>query len=335
MAKRKIKLHPMRVLIVTNGWPTPEHPEWVPFIVQQVDFLRRAGVDVEVFSFQGRKRPALYLKAWRRLRQACDMSQFDIVHAQFGQSGLIALPSPIPLVTTFHGSDLQGYVNSKGQFTLLGRILQLASRWVARQSKEVVIVAEHLAVYLPAGISYQVIPCGIDTGLFKPMSQQLAREQLQLPQNKKLVLFAADPGKPVKRYHLAKAVVDHLATDYDIDLLVVSDKPHEQMPLFMNACDALLLTSKHEGSPTVVKEALACNLAIVSTAVGDVRFRLGDVEGCAVCEADNPVAIARELEVVLRNSERIDGRQAIQDLSEDKLVAKLLNVYRSALNHAG
>jgi len=90
----------------------------------------------------------------------------------------------------------------------------------------------------------------------------------------------------------------------------------------------------HEGSPTVVKEALACNLAIVSTAVGDVRFRIADVEGCAVCEENSPAAVARELEVVLRNPERIDGRRAIQDLSEEMLFAKLLNVYRSALTHA-
>jgi glycosyltransferase involved in cell wall biosynthesis len=324
----------MRVLMVTNGWPTLEHPEWVPFIVQQVDFLRRAGVEVEVFSFYGRKSPAEYLKAWRRLRQAYNLYQFEIVHAQFGQSGLVALPSPIPLVTTFHGSDLQGYVNKHGQFTLLGRVLQLASRWVARRSNEVVLVAEHLAAYLPAGINYQVIPCGIDTELFKPMSQRHAREQLHLPQNKKLVLFAADQGKPVKRYHLARAVVDHLTTDYDVDLLVVSDKSHEEMPLYMNACDALLLTSKHEGSPTVIKEALACNLPIVATDVGDVRSRIGHVEGCAVCPQDDPAAISYELQIILQKSGRIDGQPAIADLSEDKLVLKLITVYRSAMNHA-
>ncbi len=102
------------------------------------------------------------------------------------------------------------------------------------------------------------------------------------------------------------------------------------MPLYMNACDILLLTSLHEGSPNVVKEALACNLPIISTDVGDVRMRIGGVEGCVVTR-DSPDDIAAALQMVLSRNKRVDGRRTVAALHEQLLTEKIVQVYRKAL----
>jgi len=103
------------------------------------------------------------------------------------------------------------------------------------------------------------------------------------------------------------------------------------MPYYMNACDALVFTSVQEGSPNAVKEALACNLPVVSVAVGDVPLRLRGVSECEVCADDGPETIAAALERVLRSGRRSNGRDALTDLDESSLTAKVIDVYRSVL----
>src|SRR5437867_1751803 len=151
----------LRVLMITSEWPTPERPELVPFLVQRVEQLRKAGVDVEVFAFRGNKLPTNYLKAWLKLRRLYDIERFDVLDAQFGQSGLIALPATIPLVVTLHGSDLQGFAGSNGNYALAGVVLRLLSRYVVKRADEVIVVSEHLTKYLPRGLPFHVIPCGV------------------------------------------------------------------------------------------------------------------------------------------------------------------------------
>ena len=321
----------MRVLMIASEWPTPEHPEWGLFIAQQVEYLRRAAVDVEVFSFRGKGNPVNYLKAWLGLRSLHNIEQFDLIHAQFGQSGLLALPPRLPMVVTFHGSDLQGFIGSSGRYTMAGAALRLLSQYVARCATEVIVVSEHLTKYLPSRLSSHIIPCGVDLDLFHPMPQTAARSQLRLPVDKCLVLFAANPGNPIKRYHLAQQATSLLRTQFDVDLITISRVPHKLVPLYMNACDALLVTSKHEGSPTVVKEALACNLPVVSVDVGDVHQRIGGVQGCVLCTDDSPEIIAKGLAQVLQVRNRIRGRDAVADLDEQIVTDRIIEVYRSAL----
>ena len=136
---------------------------------------------------------------------------------------------------------------------------------------------------------------------------------------------------PVKRYPLAKQSVE-LMQDGNVEMIALSDVPHNQMPLYLNACDVLLLTSLHEGSPTIIKEALACNLPIVSTNVGDVGERVRTVEGCIVCEDDQPETIAEGLRKVLTLGHRIDGRRSVLELDEQIMTQKLSSVYRAALH---
>ncbi len=163
------------------------------------------------------------------------------------------------------------------------------------------------------------------------MPLEEARERLNFSQDKRLILFAADPCNPVKRYTLAKEAVEKLKEDFSVELIAARAVPHSLMPIYMSACDALLLTSLHEGSPNVVKEALACNLPVVSVDVGDVRDRLHEIEGCVVCANDSPETIAQGLAQVFIRQQRVSGREAVRHLDEKLLVEKLISVYEQAV----
>ncbi len=323
----------LRVLMITSEWPTPELPNSGPFIRRQVEYLRRAGVRVDVFRYRGARNPLNYLRAWRQVRNKVSKTSYDLVHAQFGHSALLALPRRLPLVVTFRGSDLEGIVGRNGGYTIAGRILRRVSKCTARLADQVIIVAESLANHLPQR-DYHLIPSGLDLELFCPMPQAAARRQLDLPADKHLVLFAADPDNPVKRFPLAQAAAAILSGQFEVEMVVATDVPQALMPTYMSACDALLLTSLHEGSPNVVKEALACNLPVVSVDVGDVRHRMEAIDGCVLCTHDSPETIATGLAKVLKNKQRIDGRSAVGNLDERLLSELVISVYKQAVRRA-
>jgi len=174
-----------------------------------------------------------------------------------------------------------------------------------------------------------VIPSGLDFGLFRPIPQDEARRHLGLPVDKRFLLFVGNPELPRKRYDLARQAVDVLNRSLSAELLVGWGAPHDDIPFYMNAADALVFTSRQEGSPNVVKEALACNLPVVSVRVGDVPLRLQNVEGCELCDDDRPETIAAALERVLRRNRRVAGRDAVRDLDEQRLAQEVISIYRS------
>lgn len=313
--------------MITNEWPTPEAPHRVPFIKRQADALIKAGIDLEVFSFEGRKNPARYLEAWRQVRRKLRATPYDLVHAQFGQSAVLALPKRLPLVVTFRGSDLEGYIGSNNRRSILSHILRLTSKLMARSADEVILVSERLAQHIHAR-PYHVVPSGLDLDLFKPHDQRAAREALNLPLDKKLVLFAANPENPIKRFDLANAAVGMLKPRMNVELIATKNVPYPQMPLYMNACDVLILTSTHEGSPNVVKEALACNLPVVALDVGDIAQRLTSLEGCVVCADERIETIAAGLEVALNHPAPFDGRSTVLPLDEGLTAARVIDIYR-------
>ncbi len=320
----------LRVLMVTSEWPSTAAPHAAPFILQQVTFLRRLGVHIEVLSFRGGGKLSNYLSGWWRVHQALKRNHFDLIHAQWGQSALLALPRKRPLVVTFRGSDLEGLPGRDGRPTARGRLLRLLSRWVATRADQVVAVSARLARHFPER-SYHVIPSGLDLSRFHPQPQAAARQALALPPGRRLILFAASPDNPIKRYPLAQAAVALLPPELAAELIIPPGVPHERMPLYMNACDALLLTSLHEGSPNVVKEALACNLPVVSVDVGDVGPWLARVEGSVLCPDSTPETLAHGLATVLGRNSRPESAPSMRELDETRLATRMIAVYQEAL----
>jgi len=328
-----VKNRPQRVLMVTVEWPRESWGGTAHFIVRQVEFLRAAGIEVDVYDFVGARDPRNYLRAWREVRRRIKTGNYDVVHAQFGQSALAALPCPLPLVVTLRGDDLLGILHdTEGHITPLGRLTSLIVRSATRYADEVIVVSEHMRAFINHGAEPHVIPSGLNFDLFRVMPQDEARRAAALPLDKKLVLFVGNPDLARKRYGLARETVDRLAERMPgVELLLGWGVPHDRMPYLMNAADALIFTSLQEGSPNAVKEALACNLPVVSVPVGDVPERLRGVSNCELVPDDKPEALAAALERVLQRGGRSEGRAAVANLDEQVIAQRVINVYTRAM----
>jgi len=322
---------PIRVLMITAGWPQPGQPQTTHFVKRQAEFLQRAGVRVDVFQFRGGKRLWNYMRAWRDVRPRLDPATVDVVHAQFGQSGILAIPKRLPLVVTLRGSDILGIVGADGKYTLAGRVSQAVARFALRRADAVVVVSEHMKAYFRTNAPVTVLPSGLDFDLFRTMPRDEARARLGWPLDKRLVLFAGNPDQPRKRYSLARAAVDLLNRTLPVELVVAWGVRHTDIPLYMNACDAFVFTSMQEGSPNVVKEALSCDLPVVSVPIGDTTERLRGIAGCELVVDEQPEAIAAALERVLQRGGRVAGRVAVAHLAEEAITARLIDVYRGAI----
>jgi teichuronic acid biosynthesis glycosyltransferase TuaC len=301
------------------------------FVARQAEFLRREGVHVDLFPFRGSRRLGNYAAAWLEVQLRLRHGSYDLVHAQFGQSGLTALPKRVPLVVTFRGDDLEGIIGESGRYVPAGWLLRTLSRTVARQADAAIVVSAHMKRHLPSSMDAHVLPSGIDLDLFHPQPREQARTRLGLPLDRRLVAFVGNPGLARKRYSLAQKAVEIVNRSIPTELLVGWGKTQHEIVSLLNACDALVFTSMQEGSPNAVKEALACNLPVVSVAVGDVPLRLSGVKGCELCPDDRAETIAAALERVLRRGGRSEGRQAVQDLDERVLTERLIDIYRSVL----
>jgi teichuronic acid biosynthesis glycosyltransferase TuaC len=321
----------MRVLMVTSDWLWNSWGGPAVFIARQAEFLRREGVEVDLFPFRGARDPRNYLSAWREVRSRIGQGGYDLVHAQFGQSGITALPKSVPLVVTFRGDDLEGIIGDNGQYVASGWVLRGVSRMVARQADAVIVVSEHMKRYLPRSAAAHVMPSGIDLELFRPQLRDQVRTAIGLPLDERLVLFVGNPALARKRFALAQAAVDALGPGQPVRLIVGWEMQHRQIADLMSACDALIVTSMQEGSPNSVKEALACNLPVVSVPVGDVALRLKGVAGCELCPNDRVETLAAALGRVLQRRERIEGRSAVEHLNEVLLTRQLIGIYRSVL----
>ena len=318
-----------KVLMVTSGYPSPERPNAVPFIVRQIEELRREGVDVDVFAFNGRQRLSNYIRAWFRLRKHIAGKSYDLMHAQWGHSAILAFPKRMPWVITFRGNDLEGIVGKNGRYTLKGKILQVVSRMAARYADGKIAVSRALADRVGSS-DVEVIPSGLDLETFRPMDKRKCREELGLPIEKKLVLFAASTiNNPRKRLDLARAAVELLKREADVELVVATKVTHAEIAVYMSACDALLLTSMHEGSPNVVKEAIACDLPVVSVDVGDTRERIASAGAGVIC-SDTPAELAAGIRRVLAEGP-VRTRHSIAELDERRTTRRVIRIYRRVI----
>jgi teichuronic acid biosynthesis glycosyltransferase TuaC len=311
----------MKVLVVTNMYPTADMPAFGTFVHDQVEALRRAGASVDVFFVNGRVSAWNYLWGFFRLWRHLLTHRYDLVHAHYVLSGVIARAQwGHRVVLTHHGPEVLGHP----------RWQSWLCKVVTPFFDQVIYVSEETRRVLKDADGW-VIPCGVKLDDFEPMPRDEARARIGLPADKPLVLWAGEFWRPEKRFDLVEQAMARVkAALPEAELVLLSKKPHEVVPAYMSACDALVLTSDAEGSPMVVKEAMACNLPVVSVRVGDVPEVIGTTPGCALAERDAD-DIAAKLVAILRDPRRTDGRARIDHLRHDRIAERLLEVYRRAI----
>jgi len=318
-----------RVLLISNHREVKEHQRSAGiFVERQVASLTNAGIDVNVFDIGASHSPVRVFKKWIQLRREVRTFNPHLLHGRYGAlTGFISVFAGRPAVVTFCGSDLNRGASTSGLRMRLGFVL---SNLAALRARRIICVSQQLreVLWWRRGKAV-VIPDGVDTDLFCPGSQNEARKELGWNTERPVVLFNIGNDARKKGFDLAKdaMAVVRLAVP-GAQLQVVQEVDPSRMPTYYRAADALLCTSLNEGSPNVVKEALACNLPVVSVPVGDVSERLAAVRPSAVVPRD-PNAIAKALAEILLTRERSNGREHVIHLGLNEIAERVIAVYRS------
>ena len=301
----------MKILIIARS----RNGSYAPFVMEQIDALKRSGLEVVTYGitnsgFFG------YLKEWPRLKESIRCFMPDIIHAHYGLCGVLAnFQRRVPVVTTYHGSD----INDK-------RIL-LFSKWSIRKSAYNIFVSQRNINIAKPKERYELIPCGISIEDYPTIEKAEARQRMNLTSKGYYVLFAGAFDNKVKNSSLAKAAIQRLQ---DTKLLELKGYSRAQVATLMQAVNVLLMTSITEGSPQVIKEAMACGCPIVSVDVGDVREQIEGLDGCFISER-HPDIIAGFLKQAFSFAGRTKGRDVIirKGLTNDIVASRIISIYKS------
>jgi glycosyltransferase involved in cell wall biosynthesis len=297
-----------------------------PIVERQGNSLVQKGIDVNFFAVKG-KGISGYVSAVFELRKFLKENNVDVIHAHYALCGYVALfaARKEKLVLSFMGSDL---LEVNGLFAVM-------NKFIARSFGKIIVKSDEMLKILGSSEKAIVIPNGVDLEIFKPASKQESQRKLGFDENKVHVLFAADPKRAGKNYELAQKTIS-MFDQNKYELHTVFNQSTEQLVLNYNAADVILMTSLYEGSPNVIKEAMACNCPIVSTNVGDVKELLENVKGCFVTThnaGEIKDSIIKASEYRLKNNET-NGRDKIikMELNSDVVADKIISIYKSLVN---
>lgn len=319
-----------RVLSVIPGLPDGSS---MIFARRQSAALADAGHDVRDFHLADRTAMARWSRELWRLRREVEDFQPDVIHAHYGTVTAISCvlaKGRRPLVITFRGSDLNPTSAVTPLRSAAGRLL---SRISAVFAAEVICVSDRLRQELWwRRRSAHVIPSGVDTELFRPLDRDQARREIGIGQDRHVVAFNCGLDPWAKRLDLAEAVIQFVRREMpDVEFVVMrGDWAPERVPFLLSAADCLLVTSRQEGSPNIVKEAIACDLPVVSVDVGDVAQRIAGLRQCHIGD-DRDDVLGRLVVCVLQSGARSNGRSRSGQFGSQKTAADIAEVYRKAV----
>ena len=311
----------MRVLHITTNYPTPEFPIFGIFVKEQVESLRKTGVDCDVLYCDRKGRGTwMYLTYIPRIWWRILIGRYDVIHCHHVLSALLCTCTLWPLFKKCVVS-YQNDPTTEWKVNCFGLIHTLFRRIIIKNTSP--YLSKSKTVYLPNGCN---------ESFFVPMDKAEARKRLGLDPEAVYVLYMDSNkwGRTQKRKDRFDCTLDLLKTDYpSIQSIELYNTPRDLIPAYMNACDLHLISSDFEGSPNSVKECICCNTPVVSTDVGNVRDMIGDIPGCRVVDDFSAEALAEAVRQVLENREVFNGRDIFlkKGYSLFAVAEKLKSVY--------
>ncbi|MEM9481312.1 MAG: glycosyltransferase [Verrucomicrobiota bacterium] len=327
----------LKVLHVTPMYPTVERPARGTFVKSQIDSL--AGlVDSEVHVIEGGQGPAPYLQDLGLLRRKL-RGDFDVIHVHYGNLATMVKmlgTGGTPVVTSYCGTDLLGDRPTTGKPRMRDRFYSPLNRYFARHDAHAIVKSAVLARQVESIVeSLSIVPNGVDITKFRPMDQEQCRRKVGLADERRpVILFGADPANQIKNFSLVESALSKFLADTFRVLTFAGGKiKHEDIPVYMNAADLVILTSHHEGSPNVVKEATACSRPVYGTPCGDVEYMLDGIGGSRVI-GYNAAKWARAFQDLLNGDlpMRNNGHEKLVEKGIDtgSIARKLTAIYRKA-----
>jgi len=354
----------MKILVVSNMYPSKSSPVFGGFVQRQVEALRRAGVEVELavntISATGLAVNAVKYAALSRRARRAARADLDLVHGHYLYPTAViaeraASGAGRPLVLTAHGDDVDNAANSR----LAGRIKRALDR-----AQAVVCVSEYLAARLMERFGtprekIHVIDCGVDTELFHPMDRKDARLLADLPEGARVVLFAAHL-REAKGVRTMLAAHERLVAERDDVLLAVAgDGPlagevekaaregrmrgkirvlgevsHYRMGVYYAAVDVVCVTSEREGFGLVALESLASGTPVVASDVGGLPEIVTEGLAGRLVPPSDPDAVAKAVLGLLQHRPAGLADAAARLTSEhslERVTERLVSLYRSLI----
>lgn len=324
----------MKILHVTNLFPTKKAPAFGIFIKEQVDALTNSGIENEIFFINAREKGmSQYIRAIFRLKKILKSQHFDIIHCHHIFSALIAL------VVGYNGKIVVSFLTD-ASYEIKLPFARFYTMFIVNgivKKVDAAIFKNEIPRHLRKNKKCHYLPNGVQTDFFTLMDKKICKKELDLREDTRYILFVSsnDLYRPEKRYDLFKKVMQHLQItnpELKISELSLSNTQRDKIPTYFNAADIHLLVSDFEGSPNSVKESLSCGTPVVARDAGNTREMLSDMEYCSVVDSDDSLRLANEVRRILAlkiKRETVRDRIFEQGLDSQSKTAQLIDMYKS------
>ncbi len=316
----------MKILFVSSG--NTKFGK-VPFIESQERSLINNGVDLDHFLITENGISG-YVKSIKRLRETLKKSNYDVIHAHYSYCAWVAVLTftRIPIIISYMGSDVYGMVDGQGKRKLKSYLVIILAKLLQPFVDKIIVKSKNLEDYVYLKNKCEIVPNGVDFEKFQPRNKEEVKQKLGLSTAKKYITFLGSADDPRKNLQLLKAAVAYV-NQKDWEILNPYPVEPQEIPYFINAGDTLVLASYLEGSPNVIKEAMASSVPIVATDVGDVKEVIGHTEGCYISDFD-PKDMGEKLKkAMVFNGGTTTGRKDVEHLEINAIAKRLISIYQS------
>lgn len=303
------------------------------FMHRLAQYLNKRGIDVRRMYTGRLTNPISLLTAIRRLKMKT--REFDVIHAQYGSGcGYVSSFLKGPKILTLRGSDWYGFQSSSLQGRLHSRLAMSITRLAMKNYNTVITVSKRMRDEIQSNyrdVRLEVLPSGIDNGMFQPMSREEARSRIGEGNDRSPWVLFAQPSKLLKRAYLAEMAVECARRQMpDLRIKMLEGRSPAEVPLWINASNVILITSTHEGWPNIVKEGLACNIPFVSTDVSDLHLIADVAHSCMVTDA-TPTKLASGILKAIDRGETDSLRQYAAEFDLPVIGEQLVRLYEEVI----